>query len=137
MGNHYSNWLKSIGFEKSISCPNAFYCKQRALRIIVHGDDFLTGGPEGEMEWRRGEMNKKYEAKHCIIGPRPDMSKSVKVLNRQITWEEGMITVEADKRHVEKAIQEMGLDQCKSVSTPGMKDKEEKHSKKRRSGWRR
>ena len=44
---HYSSFLESIGFTRSIGCQNAFYHKARAIRIIVHGDDFLI---EGEIQ---------------------------------------------------------------------------------------
>ena len=37
--NHYSSFLESIGFTRSIGCQNAFYHEARVIRIMVHGDD--------------------------------------------------------------------------------------------------
>ena len=61
---HYSSFLEILGFKRSFACQNAFYHETRAIRLIVHGDDFLTGGPEKEIRKFEQEMSKTYEAKH-------------------------------------------------------------------------
>ena len=113
-------------FTRSVACQNAFYHKDRAIRIIVHGDGFLMAGPEKELVMLRKQMDEKYEAKHQVIGPRADHAKSMKVLNREIKWEDKGITIEADKKHVRAIIQELGLEGAKAVSTLGVKDRHEK-----------
>ena len=123
---HYSTFLESLGFRKSIGCQNAFYHEARAIRIIVHGDDFITGGPETEIQKFKEEMSKKYEAKHQIMGPGRDHSKKINVLNREIEWHQRKITMEADSKHVKAVIKELGLEHAKVMGTPGVKDRHEK-----------
>ena len=48
--------------------------------------------------------------------------KSLKVLNRQISWHKGEIHWEADPRHVEILARQLGLEAGKIVKTPGEKD---------------
>ena len=43
---HYSSFLENIGLKRSLGCQNAFYHEARAIRLVVHGDDFLAGVPE-------------------------------------------------------------------------------------------
>ena len=40
----YTRFMESIGFEKGASCPCAFECKRRDLKVVVHGDDFTVLG---------------------------------------------------------------------------------------------
>ena len=70
--NHYSSFLESLGFRRSLGCQNAFYHEARAIRLIVHGDDFLTGGPEKEVLELKEQMSDKYEAQHQLLGPCKD-----------------------------------------------------------------
>ena len=58
--NHYSSFLQSLGFKRSLGCPNVFYHESRAIRLVVHGDDFLTGGPATEIRKFEQDMNNKY-----------------------------------------------------------------------------
>ena len=48
--------------------------------MVVHGDDFLIGGPEPEINKLKEEMSKKYEAKHQMMGPREYHLKKMKML---------------------------------------------------------
>ena len=47
-------------------------------------------------------MNRKYEAKHVVLGGAEDLKKEVKILNRTVRWESGSISLEADQKHVEQ-----------------------------------
>ncbi len=48
------------------------------------------------------------------------------MLNRVIRWTPEGITYEADQRHAELIVQDLGLTGAKSVTTPGSKDDNEK-----------
>ena len=50
----------------------------------------------------------------------------MRVLNREIEWHEKKITMEPDRKHVKAVIKELGLENAKVMSTPGVKDKYEK-----------
>ena len=61
---------KDRGFTRAESCQRTPCRKKRSLRTIVHGDDFVTTGPEKEAEKLRHVMDRKFEAKHKVIGRR-------------------------------------------------------------------
>ena len=82
---HYSDWLCSIGFSKRLASPCSFYNKSKKIRIVVHGDDFLTAGPVPHLRWLKEKMDEVYEAKHQITGEMSWAQKSIKLLNRTIT----------------------------------------------------
>ena len=67
-------------------------------------------------------MDAKYEAKHIRLGESVGAVKSIKVLNRIITWEKESIGIQADTRHVESAIKDLKLCDAHSVSTPAVRE---------------
>ena len=46
----------------------------------------------------------------------------MRIFNRIIRWTDAGLRIEADPRHVENLIKEMGLEEANSVKTPGVKD---------------
>ncbi len=57
------------------------------------------------------------------LGPEQSDDKSVRILNRIVSWNERGIQYEPDQRHVEIVVKTLGLEKGKSVVTPGAKDK--------------
>jgi hypothetical protein len=47
----YSNHLTSIGFTQSIGIPSIFYHKEKRIRTLVHGDDYVSVGPRTNVLW--------------------------------------------------------------------------------------
>ena len=68
-------------------------------------------------------LEQKYQVKTQVLGPDEGQSKQIKILNRVVTWDgsKGLI-YEADPRHVEILIKQLGLEQSKTVTTPGTKE---------------
>jgi hypothetical protein len=68
------------------------YHPQRQIRLVVHGDDFTAFGGESDLDWYRGVLMGKFEAKvNGRIGPGRRDDKSMRALNRMIHWtEEGI-----------------------------------------------
>ena len=58
-----------------------------------------------------------------FLGPGGGEAKQIKILNRIVTWEghRGII-YEADPRHVEIIINQLGLKDAKPIITPGTKE---------------
>ena len=104
---HYSDWLISLGFERGTGYPLIFLNKSRNIKLMVHGDDFITVGRTKQLAWFEREMNKKYESKHVRLGESVGAVQSIKVLNRIITWEKHSIGVEADTRHIITALNDL------------------------------
>ena len=44
----------------------------RALRCLVHGDDFVTVGDSEDLEWMKERLQNRFEIKTTIVGPRED-----------------------------------------------------------------
>ena len=93
---------------------------------MVHGDDLLVVGSAKALQWTNQGMRKKYEIKAQVLGPDHGMEKEVKMLNRILRWTSKGIEYEPDQRHAELVIQELGLEGCKPVDTPGCSDAERK-----------
>ena len=127
--------VNELGFTRGISSPCAFYHKEKNLRVVVHGDDFTVLGADRELDWYRREMQKKYSLKvRGRLGPEKRDDKSIRILNRIVRWTEDGVELEADPRHAEILVEQMGLQRAKGVSTPGVKPEakhEEEDQKKR------
>ena len=92
------------------------------MKTLVHGDDFVTTGRLKELEWFTKEMNKKYESKHIRLGSSEGSVKSIKVLNRIVTWEKDSISIEADMKHVTTAMRDLKLSDANGVGTPAIRE---------------
>jgi hypothetical protein len=100
-----------------------FYHPSRNIRTSVHGDDFTNLGSESQLLWLKERFLERYEIKVSgIMGPGVNDVTSARVLNRLITWHSDHIAYEADPRHVEIIVQELGLQGAKPVSAPGGRD---------------
>jgi len=109
------------GFQVGSASPCIMFHPKREVRLVVHGDDFTALGWEHQLDWYRGQVTSKFESKvKGRIGPAKDDLKSMRVLNRLVQWTSEGIEYEADQRHAELIIQELGLQEgSKSVNTPG------------------
>ena len=76
----YSAALAKLGFAKGRSSPCLFYHPVRELRMVVHGDDFVTEGPADNLQWLNNEMSKVFSLKTEVLGDGPGEVPRVKVL---------------------------------------------------------
>ena len=121
----YGGKMKDWGFVRGGSRPCVFRHATRPLWVVVHGDDFITLGPEADIKWFKEKMNSAYQCKLVgMIGPEPEDNKSMKLLNRIVEWKEPGIFLESDQRHAEIIVRELGLENSKGSNTPGTKEKE-------------
>ena len=67
-------------------------------------------------------MDIKYDCKTNILGPSDHHDKELRILNRVIAWDEVGLRYEADQRHADLLIKDLGLTEAKPVSTPGTKE---------------
>ena len=125
----YSSFLRSIGFTQGVACPCLFVDSKRHLAVSVHGDDFTTAGPKCEIDRFETLLEQKYELKKGgRLGPGPDDTKELTVLNRVLRWVDGGVECEADPRQGERLLENLCLDGdgCKPMATPGLKAEVEK-----------
>ena len=120
----YFGFLRSVEFKQGVACPCLFVNSDRQLAVSVHGDDFTTAGPKCEIDWFEKVLEEKYELKKgARLGPGPNDTKELTVLNRVLRWVDGGVEYEADPRQGERLLEGLGLDgdNCKSMVTPGQK----------------
>ena len=117
----YVEAMEEIGFKRGTATPCAFYMAEKNLRLVLHGDDFTVLGLEADLDWFRRKISEKFEVKfRGRIGPGISDDKSIRILNRVVTWTDGGIEYEADQRHAEIIVKSLGMQaDSKGVATPG------------------
>ena len=80
-----------------VSCPCSFYSRVKGVRIIVHRDDFISGGPRHQLKWLEEVVDEHFETKHTVMGASSDLAKSLVMLNRKILWQDNGIAYIPDK----------------------------------------
>ena len=118
----YNRTLASLGFVTGLSSTCVFHHPTRGIKLVVHGDDFTLSGDEQQLHWFAGELEKKYIVKvRGVLGPGKNDQKEILLLNRVIEWTDQGIQIEADPRHVELILAELGLESAKSLNVTGSK----------------
>jgi hypothetical protein len=116
----YTKVLKSAGFIVGRHSAQNFYHPHRGLAVTVHGDDFTSTGSEEQLQWLDKLLGGAFEIKTETLGPDPKKHvQEMRVLNRVLSWHEWGLGYEADPRHAEMVINEMGMGNAKAVGTPG------------------
>eukprot|EP00435_Cladocopium_sp_Y103_P036481 s3436_g9.t1 len=121
----YTELLETHEFTVGQAWPCIFTHKDKDIKLLVHGDDFLVLADEEGHAFVDQVLKKRYEFK-CDghIGPGQE-KQTMSVLNRLIKYhpESGLVTHEADPRHTEALIRELHLENAKPTKTPGEKKK--------------
>jgi hypothetical protein len=119
----YTRTLVAVGFAPGRASACTFYHEEKDIKMVVHGDDFIIEGVEDELKWIRGVLESKYIVKmRGMIGPDRKDDKVIDILNRTVEWKEEELWYEADPRHAERMIEDMGLQGCKGGLIPGARD---------------
>ena len=125
----YTRQLVCLGFSSGEASPCCFYREADDVSCVVHGDDFTFEGPPEALLEIAEALKKVWLVKvRATLGPEPKDDKEVSILNRIVRWCDDCLLYEADPRHVEKLLREAGLEDCKSLNTPGAKDPNDKTS---------
>ena len=120
---HYSRFMKSIGFRQGTASPCLFIHKERNIMVTVHGDDFTVVGEKCQIDWFQQCLEKTYECK-CTgkLGGGIGDDSELRILNRIVRWTPTGLEYEADPRQCEKLLEEFELDEkCNTAATPGIK----------------
>ena len=121
----YTAKLLEWGFIRGRSNPCIFEHATRGLKVMVHGDDFVSLGIEEEVNWFHSQMEAAYEVKiRGVLGPEEGDDKKIEILNRIVEWGEDGIRYEGDPRHAEAIIKAMGGGGWKTCSGAGMQHEE-------------
>ena len=121
--SEYSQRLIDSGFTRGKASPCVFHHVTRGIRALVHGDDYVSVGLPGQLKWMEEQFASKYQIKTQLLGPHDNNVRELNILNRIIAWNPAKgIVYEADPRHVEIVVEQLGLKEAKPVSTPGTKE---------------
>ena len=117
----YGETLIAGGFKQGKSNPCLFWNESTDVAIMVHGDDFVAVGCEESLKATRKTLNDKYKIKVETLGGEPGDAKEIRVLNKVLRYTGEGVELEADPRHSELVIRQLGLEGAKPSSTPGVK----------------
>ena len=119
----YSKTLADAGFVIGRANGSTFYHKERDVRMVVHGDDFVITGREEDLKWTEDVLRRKYPLKmRGLLGPEPTDMKEATILNRCIRWNNDGVTLEADPEHVKKMLEVTRMADCTSTTVPATKE---------------
>ena len=87
--------------------------------MCVHVDDLLCTGVRDDLIWLKiFLLSKEYELETKMMDDDEDMVKTAVYLGRTLEWREDGLGVRPDRRHVRSLLRELGMEVCRSVSTP-------------------
>ena len=94
---------------------------------MVHGDDFIAVGSKAGFKSIREALEGKYKLKVQMLGGRKECVKEIRVLNKIVRHTAAGIELEADPRHAEIVIRDLGLTDGKPSKVPGQKEDGDKN----------
>ena len=105
LGSH----LVQLGFRQGVAPTCVFTQDEWDLAAVVHGDDYVTSGPpEGLAQLQKALEEKLELSKTVHIGTHPGAVAEGKVLNRVIRRTDAGWELEADMRHGEMMVTQLG-----------------------------
>ena len=117
----YGDTLRAAGYKQGKSNPCLFYHEEKDVAVMVHGDDFVAVGPNQHLEHVEKTLGDKYKIKVDKLGLGKGQKDEVRILNKVVRMTEYGIELEADPRHAELVIKELGLEGAKPSMVPGSK----------------
>jgi hypothetical protein len=122
----YTARLEEVGFARGQPAPTVFFNAGLGVRCVVRGDDFTYLAPRKRKDKIIGDMGAWYDIQvRGIVGSEPEEQKSITILNRELRWEPGKVSLEADPMHARRIVQDMGLEVgSKGLEAPMMKDRD-------------
>ncbi|CAK0886283.1 unnamed protein product [Prorocentrum cordatum] len=136
----YTAVMEADGHKPGKTNPALFYNMNNDSRSLVHGDDFCALGDEEALDELEKTLRSKCDLKvtgSLQLGARSD--QEVVFLSRilRVAGSPGdeRFEVEADPRHAEMIVAEMGLagERTKVLDTPGLKKEEAEHEERETS----
>ena len=95
----------------------------RDVELAFHVDEFIGTGTVPDLKWIQKEVATPFEPiTATVIGSDEGQSLNGRFLNREISWRHTGICYQADIKHAKRVLKEMGMTECTSVLTPGVKN---------------
>ena len=111
-----------MGFVRGKASACCFFHPENLAICVVHGDDFTFLGPDEVLDEIEEGMQRAFLCKiEGRIGSGARDLREARVLGRVIRWTPEGIRYEADPRHVDLLVRDLGLTEATPVSSPGVK----------------
>jgi hypothetical protein len=117
----YGETLKAAGYEQGRANPCLFQHRELNVSVMVHGDDFVAVGPDKHLDNIKKTLSDKYKIKIEQLGHGGDKKPEIRILNKVVRMTDTGIELEADPRHAELVISELGLSSARPSMVPGSK----------------
>ena len=104
---------RKVGADVGLVSPSNYPCAfgdstPRELDMVVRGDEVIVAGCGEDLDWLSQKLNEMLElVQKARLGPGYDNEATV--LNRCVAYSDSGLTWEADPRHAELAVAELGL----------------------------
>ena len=114
----------ALGFKQARGSPCLYYHSGEDAHLVAFGDDLWLLADQPGLDALKPKLHKTYTLKEQgTLGPEAGDDKVVRSLNRLIRYVDGVgVELEADPRHAELIVSELGLAEARAVSTPGAKE---------------
>ena len=119
--SEYGKTLTDAGFVQGKSSPCIFHNSSSDTTVMVHGDDVVGIGKPQELAKLRKVLEDKYKLKVETLSGASEDVQEVKILNKIVRWTPNGLELEADPRHAELVVRELGLEQASVSKVPGVK----------------
>ena len=86
-----------------------FWHPDRDILTLVHGDDYVSSGRQTDLEWMEVQLQAAYEIQTQKLWLDAGCVPKGKVLNRIVRCDESGWSLEADPRHAELIIEQLGV----------------------------
>ena len=127
-GDTWSDVLKESSMKVGTACTGFFCSRDGDLQGLCHGDDFCVVARQKQLQTFGNVLEKRFEVKQTgHIGFGASDKKELKILNRTIKIDvlNNEMTVEADTKLVEGALESMKSTGAKGVDSPRVRKNEE------------
>ena len=118
----YSSTLQKAGYKRGKANPCLFHSEMDDCGVMVHGDDFVAVGSKAATKRIQKTLEDAYKVKCETLGGEKDDLSEIRELDRVIRREAQGYTLEADPRHAELVIRDLGLTDAKPSKLPGSKE---------------
>ena len=78
--------MKDLGFKQGRASPCAHWQRQRDVKALVHGDDFVSSRERSELERLCRSLQKKFETKMKMTGEYDELVEKARLLHRIASW---------------------------------------------------
>ena len=124
----YGETLKKAGFKQGKHSACLFFNETTGVAIMVHGDDFVAVGAPEHLATTEAALAQKYKIKTETLGTDAGDVSEVKILNKIVRATATGLELEADPRHAELIVRELGVENCRTSKVPGSKAVSERGS---------